>query len=129
MLPMTILIPKISSGELGVDADRLEDRLSKIFQLAHHWNAVLLLDEADIYLENRVRQDLVRNGLVGIFLRTLEYCKGILFLTSNRSNDIDAAICSRVHLFMKYHNLEDWARREVLGKFLGSADTVGGPAC
>jgi hypothetical protein len=119
---------KISSGELGVEADRLEDRLSNIFQLAHHWNAVLLLDEADVYLETRIRQDLVRNGLVAVFLRTLEYCKGVLFLTSNRSGEIDAAVCSRVHVLMKYNNLEDWARRKVWESFLRRANTVSGPA-
>lgn len=71
-----MLVLKISVGELGVQADHLEECLSYTFQLVDHWNAELLLDEADVYLEQRVGQDLVRNGLVTVFLRTLEYCKG-----------------------------------------------------
>ena len=107
----------------------LEERLSRIFQLAHHWNAVLLLDEADVYLEQRVRQDIMRNGLVAVFLRSLEYCKGIFFLTSNRLAEFDPAICSRIHLFMKYNNLEEWARRDVWKSLLNRAKTINGPAC
>jgi hypothetical protein len=71
MSPFAVLISKISAGELGIQADVLEERLSRIFQLAHHWNAVLLLDEADVYLEQRVRQDIARNGLVAVFIRSL----------------------------------------------------------
>lgn len=51
---------------------------------AHGWGAVLLLDEADVYLERRSINDLMRNSLVSIFLRLLEYFQGILFLTTNR---------------------------------------------
>ena len=128
MSPFAVLISKISAGELGIQADVLEERLSRIFQLAHHWNAVLLLDEADVYLEQRVRQDIARNGLVAVFIRSLEYCKGVFFLTSNRLNEFDQAVCSRVHLFMKYNNLEEWARRDVWKTFLNRANTIGGPA-
>jgi hypothetical protein len=127
MPPFAVLISKISAGELGVQADILEERLTRIFQLAHHWHAVLLLDEAELYLEQRVRQDIARNSLVAVFIRNLEYCKGVLFLTSNRLSEFDEAVCSRVHLFMKYNNLEDWARRDVWTTFINRANTVGGP--
>lgn len=36
----------------------------KWFTLAEAWNAVLLVDEADIFLERRQNRDLARNGLV-----------------------------------------------------------------
>ncbi|KAG9240325.1 hypothetical protein BJ878DRAFT_389737, partial [Calycina marina] len=43
----------ISAGELNVEAGKLEVQLSKIFRIASHWNAILLLDEADVFLEQR----------------------------------------------------------------------------
>ncbi|CAG8717790.1 12139_t:CDS:2, partial [Racocetra fulgida] len=46
-----------------------EKELVKILDIAHIWKAVILLDEADIYLEKRSTIDLTRNTLVGIFLR------------------------------------------------------------
>lgn len=74
----------VSAGELGTDPRTLEGELQKILDIAHAWGAVLLLDEADVFLEKRTIQDIHRNALVSIFLRLLEYFQGILFLTTNR---------------------------------------------
>lgn len=38
-------------------------------QLATVWKAVLLIDEADIFLQKRATSDIERNALVGVFLR------------------------------------------------------------
>jgi SpoVK/Ycf46/Vps4 family AAA+-type ATPase len=83
----------------------MESQLSQIFQIASHWGAILLLDEADVFLERRSSQDLVRNGLVSVFLRKLEYCEGIMFLTTNRVSEFDEAILTRVHLMLRYDHL------------------------
>ena len=74
----------VSAGELGTNPRELETFLQQILDLANRWQAVLLLDEADVFLEARTSQDLHRNALVSIFLRLLEYFQGILFLTTNR---------------------------------------------
>lgn len=42
----------------------MEVKLSNWFDLAKIWGAVLLIDEADIYLETRTTSDLQRNSLV-----------------------------------------------------------------
>lgn len=73
-----------SAGELGTDPRFLEADLQKILDICHAWGAILLLDEADVFLEKRNMQDIHRNALVSIFLRQLEYFQGILFLTTNR---------------------------------------------
>ena len=54
----------ISSGDLGTDANRVEAKLSYALALATSWNAVVLIDEADVFLEERKLRDLERNGLV-----------------------------------------------------------------
>jgi hypothetical protein len=61
-------------GELSTDAAKLEVQLSRIFNIVSHWNAILLLDEADVFLEQR-SSDLIRNSLVSVFLRKLEYLR------------------------------------------------------
>jgi hypothetical protein len=73
-----------SAGELGTDSRFLEAELQKILDICHAWGAILLLDEADVFLEKRNMHDIHRNALVSIFLRQLEYFQGILFLTTNR---------------------------------------------
>jgi len=52
---------------------------------------VLLLDEADVFLYQRGSNDVMRNALVSIFLRQLEYYQGILFLTTNMIAQCDMA--------------------------------------
>lgn len=42
----------------------MEKKLMKWFQLAEKWGAVMLIDEADVFLEKRVTADLKRNSLV-----------------------------------------------------------------
>ncbi|KAK5130925.1 hypothetical protein LTR08_001528 [Meristemomyces frigidus] len=108
----------VSAGELGTEAARLEIELQKILDIAHSWGAVLLLDEADVFLEQREPQDVHRNALVSIFLRQLEYFQGILFLTTNRVQHFDEAFHSRIHLPLKYKALKHDARKAVWKTFL-----------
>ena len=81
-----------------------EYRLKQVLQYATMWRAIVLLDEADIFLESR-RDDVVnaaeRNALVAVFLRHLEYFSGIVFLTTNRIHVLDDAMKSRIHLALK----------------------------
>ncbi|CAJ2508872.1 Uu.00g138980.m01.CDS01 [Anthostomella pinea] len=80
----------ITCGDLGSSAKEVEESLRSSFDLAHKWGAVLLLDEADVFLMERNKAELERNGVVSVFLRVLEYYPGILLLTTNRrQGDID----------------------------------------
>lgn len=54
----------ITSGELGTDTVEADNRMRMIFSRAKAWDAYLLLDEADVFLAERDRDDLARNGLV-----------------------------------------------------------------
>ena len=108
----------MSAGDLGLDSSEVESSLSNVLEMATKWNAILLLDEADVFLEQRSAHDLERNKLVSIFLRILEYYEGILFLTSNRVDNIDAAFQSRIHISMQYNELSTSSRRHVWNNFL-----------
>ena len=70
----------ISCGDLGTEPEHLEVKLKEVFEYAVTWKAILLLDEADIFLQERDVHDVKRNALVSIFLRELEYFDGILFV-------------------------------------------------
>lgn len=92
---------KVQSAQLGISADTVEKRLQECLRNAEKWDAILLIDECDVYLRNR-GDDLEHNALVGVFLRVLEYFSGLLFLTSNRDEMIDDAIYSRKTAHIKY---------------------------
>jgi len=85
----------VSSGALGSDVETISTRLTHILDLATHWRAVLLVDEADVFLTKRTIADLERNAIVSVFLRGIEYYPGILILTTNRAESIDAAFRSK----------------------------------
>ena len=106
----------------------MEIQLSRIFQTANHWNALILLDEADVYLEQRTTKDVTRNKLVSVFLRKLEYCEGIMFLTTNRVHDFDEAILSRIHLMLKYPELDLGVKCQIWAHLLCKAHTPKGGA-
>ncbi|KAK3069626.1 hypothetical protein LTR53_011892 [Teratosphaeriaceae sp. CCFEE 6253] len=112
----------VSSGDLGTNAGQLDHHLTRILDMASTWKAVLLIDEADIFLERRSLHDMERNSLVSIFLRVLEYYEGILFLTSNRVSTFDDAFKSRIHVPLKYNDLTAEARKQIWKNFLSKTD-------
>jgi hypothetical protein len=103
----------VTMGELGVTPDDLETRLSDILAICAEWDALAVLDEADVFLETRRTSDLVRNAMVCVMLRMLEYHPGILFLTTNRVRSLDPAFESRITLSIRYESLDRDAREQI----------------
>lgn len=99
----------------------VERNLHHNFRMAHKWGCVLLLDEADVFLAKRNKTDLRRNAVTSVFLRSLEYYAGILFLTTNRVGGIDPAFKSRVHLTLYYPRLDLDATLKLHQVFVGRA--------
>lgn len=91
----------IHSGALGTTAMDIEKNLRIIFQRGKRWNCVLLLDEADVFVVQR-GNNIKQNAIVAEFLRALEYFDGLLFMTTNRPDDIDEAIISRCAAIIDY---------------------------
>ncbi len=92
---------RVHSGQLGTTAASVGATLSGILRRAVRWGAILLLDEADVYIRRR-DNDLEHNAIVAEFLRTLEYFNGLLFMTTNRIDDVDDAILSRCIATIRY---------------------------
>ncbi|KAL8879103.1 MAG: hypothetical protein Q9198_003221 [Flavoplaca austrocitrina] len=109
---------QVTCGEIGTHSSMLEERLGEIFEDAVTWGAILVLDEADIFLQERDYESLERNALVSIFLRTLEYFNGIMFLTTNRVGTFDQAFQSRIHITLGLPILDQPRRTEVWTIFL-----------
>jgi hypothetical protein len=116
----------VSSGELGTNAAQLERDLNRIMDITHSWGAILLLDEADVFLEARQPHDIHRNALVSVFLRLTEYYQGILFLTTNRVATFDEAFQSRIHMGIRYENLTAKARKKIWMHHVGKVLKMGG---
>jgi len=114
--------PLLSVGvsDIGIEGDKVEMNLQKVFALAGIWEAVLLFDEADVFLEARGEgdNDLRRNAMVSVLLRVLEYYDGILILTTNRMRSLDIAVQSRIHLAIKFTELAPYQKVSIFTSFL-----------
>ncbi|CAD6593811.1 MAG: hypothetical protein ASARMPREDX12_007682 [Alectoria sarmentosa] len=112
----------LTCGDLGIEPLVVEKELMRWLTLATSWEAVLLLDEADVYLESRISQDLQRNTLVSIFLRALEYYQGLLFLTTNRVGTFDDAFVSRIHVVIHYPDFTNDQRGQIWNIFFNKLE-------
>ena len=112
----------ISIGQLGTSPDALEEKLGEILDLCQRWDSLILLDEADIFLEKRSKESsLERNAMCSVMLRLVEYFKGVLFLTSNRVDSLDPAFKTRITLALQYEALNEEAREKVWRNLLDAS--------
>lgn len=100
-----------------MDPTKIEHSLIYWFDMAQNWGAIVLVDEADVFMEERQPQDLARNHLVAGFLRALEYFNGILFLTTNRVGTFDEAFISRIDVPIYYGEFTSEQRIKVWETF------------
>ncbi|KAI0357755.1 P-loop containing nucleoside triphosphate hydrolase protein [Trametes cingulata] len=111
----------VGGGDLGTKASEVDAELTRVFDIATSWKAIVLIDEADVFLERRSLHDLERNAMVAVFLRHVEYYRGILFLTTNRVTAFDPAFLSRIHVALHFGELTLAARTQVWRAFLRKA--------
>jgi SpoVK/Ycf46/Vps4 family AAA+-type ATPase len=111
---------KITVSDIGLDVTRVEGKLEEFFSLAARWQAILLFDEADIFLLQREKlvHSFERNSLVSVFLKVLEYFEGVLILTTNRVKTFDFAVQSRIHLALEFPGMGTEEQKEVFEQFL-----------
>ncbi|KAJ5776441.1 uncharacterized protein N7511_001452 [Penicillium nucicola] len=120
----------ISVADVGTTAKHVEANLARIFALASAWQAILLIDEADVFLQSRslgmsFGGNTERNALVSVFLRVLEYYQGILVLTTNQIAQFDVAVHSRIHIAIKYSELDETRALQIFRNFLVPLDRKG----
>jgi adenylate kinase family enzyme len=104
----------ITVGELGTTPSELEIKLTRILEIANTWDAVVLIDEADVFMETRKDNDVNRNAMVCIFLRLLERYQGVMFLTTNRADTLDNAFKSRISIHVPFTELTPEVRKQII---------------
>ncbi|RDW61106.1 hypothetical protein BP6252_12489 [Coleophoma cylindrospora] len=112
----------LTVADIGTDEVRMEANLSRWFTVAASWQAIILIDEADVFLEKRQIANLQRNSLVSVFLRCMEYYPGMLFLTTNRIGQIDDAFLSRTSVALTYEPLNSSVQLRVWEGFLAKLE-------
>jgi len=54
----------LTSSDIGIEPKEVENNLTSLFKRAQSWGTVLLIDEADVFMERRTTSDFARNSLV-----------------------------------------------------------------
>ncbi|KAF2813036.1 P-loop containing nucleoside triphosphate hydrolase protein [Mytilinidion resinicola] len=110
---------KLGGSDFGDSPFLVSDQaLRTALNLALRWKAVVLMDEADVFLQQRDIHSSLGNKSASVLLRLLEYFDGTMFLTTNRVQTIDAAFKSRIHLSLSYPPLPAQARSMLWETFI-----------
>src|SRR5436190_19846719 len=88
------------------------------FEICKAWDALILIDESEVYLEARSLGNIERNSMVSAFLSVLEYHQLVIFLTTNHITRLDVAFKSRVSVAIKYPDLDKKIQQEIWKRFL-----------
>lgn len=113
---------RVHSSQIGIDPEKIEAQLKVVLARAERWGAILLIDEGDVFLHER-GTDIIQNAVVGVFLRLLEYYRGVLFTTTNRGTQIDDAIISRLTARFEYQ-LPSADEQKELWRILGAQNGI-----
>ncbi|KAK7990084.1 hypothetical protein PG989_010399 [Apiospora arundinis] len=116
---------RVTCGDIGTKPEDVEKYLDSVLYLGKAWGCIVLIDEAEVFLEQRSLDNLERNALVSVFLRVLEYYEGILILTSNRVGTFDEAFKSRILLSLHYENLSEGQRTKIWKNMFRRLEDIG----
>ncbi|KAI1878548.1 uncharacterized protein JN550_000730 [Neoarthrinium moseri] len=118
---------KVGTSDIGLEVSEAEKKLKEIFELAEAWDALLLIDEADVLLDARGTTNegaLAKNSLVSVLLREVEYFKGVLIMTTNRVVAFDPAILSRIHYAVNFTKLNTDQQQRLWQGWLRRLDAI-----
>lgn len=118
----------VTCGDIGTKPEEVEKYLESVLYLGKTWGCVVLIDEAEVFLEQRSLDNLERNALVSVFLRVLEYYEGILILTTNRVGTFDEAFKSRILLSLHYDKLTKGQRQKIWRGFINHLESTHKPS-
>ena len=141
----------VRAGDLGITALEVEKSLGWILELCETWGALVLLQQADVFVEgpranNGYGENIERKSFVCVLLRLMENFSGCLFVSSNNasisSSNIDPTIASLISVMVEYPPLDEAGRSKVWKNLLelvpmqpeGASDTAltvvfSGPHC
>lgn len=91
----------LRAGKLGTTVAEVTKGMKQYLEWATRWNCPILVNECDIYIAKR-SDNINLNAIVAEMLQLVEYYPGLLFMTTNRPDDIDDAFVSRALAIINY---------------------------
>lgn len=101
---------EIQCAQIGSDPSSIEENLRAVLARSLRLKMPLLINEADSFVRKR-GVSFEQDAVVAVFLRLLEYHTGLVFMTTNRGDEIDEAIKSRCIALIEFKIPEAKERR------------------
>jgi SpoVK/Ycf46/Vps4 family AAA+-type ATPase len=89
---------QITWGNIGTKAEVAESYFESVLSLRKAWGCVVLLDKADVFLEQRTPEHPARSAFTAILLKVLKSYDGLLILTCNHVVTFDEAFKTRIQV-------------------------------
>lgn len=93
----------MTAGDLAFNAEVLEHSLYDVATLVCRWNAILLIEDVDVFVEARQPHDYHRNAIVSAFLQFMDLHRGVLLVTTRWLATLDEAFLGRLHFGIDCH--------------------------
>ena len=113
---------RVACGDIGTDPADLEPQLRKTLLRAANWGAILLLENADLFGQDRDLVQLQRNALVSILLHHLDRSEALVILATSYSAQHDQGLLSRIHLPLYFEPLTFGYQEEIWRNLLESSN-------
>jgi hypothetical protein len=101
---------QISCSRIISEPQKAELSLKAISVLCNTWNCVAVMEDADIFFEQRATGQMEHNAMVLTLIRSLELFQSTLILTTNRMDTFDKSLFSRCHLIVHFEPLTEESR-------------------
>ncbi|RKK88613.1 hypothetical protein BFJ68_g14221 [Fusarium oxysporum] len=79
---------RLTPYEIGIELNQVENNIKEAFYLGDIWNAVILLDDCDIFLGQGQNQTLSGNSIASIILEAIDNYSGIVVFTMEGTSDL-----------------------------------------
>ncbi|KAF2968569.1 hypothetical protein GQX73_g4967 [Xylaria multiplex] len=108
----------LSSRHLGTEPTMVEKSVTNAFKCCQLWGALLLIDQADTFLEARNKNSPELNGIVYRFFYTLRHYRGLTFLLSTRNSQINNIFKGMADLTLPHFEPGQSERRKFWLKYI-----------
>lgn len=115
----------INCGDIGVNSESAEKYLKTALLVGNMWGCIILLADADMFLEQRNQSGMLKSALVATFLRVLNKYEGIIIFTTTRVGVFDEDVKSLIHLRLKFWELGTYQRKYVWENFITMLEEKG----
>ncbi|KAK1751552.1 hypothetical protein QBC47DRAFT_307450, partial [Echria macrotheca] len=110
---------RVTAAMLGMDPKKLDEELGIAIRRASDWRAILLIEDAGIFLQNR-HNNIYRSGLLSVFASHLDASDALIFVTM--CGEPDNGIISRMDWPVYLEDLDKDSQKLIWHKLIDSTN-------